>query len=100
MDLADHADLHRNMQIQTVVPCKEQLLNRYDYEMVEAWPLDTLSIVPAAAESGLMPSIPEGVSWRNGLWAQVDEEIVEQADMDPEEYSDSSSVSDRFDHSR
>ena len=63
MDLADHADLYRNMQIEKVIPCKEQLHNRYDYEMVEAWPLDTLSIVPAAVESGLMPSIPEGVSW-------------------------------------
>ena len=100
LDLAEHASLYANMQIRTVIPCKEQLLNRYDYEMVEAWPQDTLSIVPAAAETGQMPSIPEGVFWRNGPWAHAQEEVVEQADMEAEEYSSSSSVSDRLDGPR
>ena len=65
--------------------------------MVEAWPLDTLSIVPAAATSdpGQLRSIPEGVSQRNGLWARVDDEIVEHADMEAEEFSDASSIPDR-----
>ena len=98
MDLADHADLYQNMQIRTVIPCKEQLLNRYNYAMVEAWPLDTLSIVPSAAPagSGYLDSIPEGVYRRNGLWAQVEDELVGHADMEPSEYSDASSVSSRI----
>ena len=49
MDLAPHSTLYKDMQIRPVIPCKEQLLNRYASEMmVEAWPLDTLSIVPSA----------------------------------------------------
>jgi hypothetical protein len=70
MDLADHSDLYRHLNIRTVIPCKEQLLNRYAYNMVEAWPLDTLSIVPSAASAGTgyLDSSPEGVYRRNGLW--------------------------------
>ena len=69
--------------------------------MVEAWPVDTLSIVPAAtAEPGQLQSIPEGVFRRNGLWAQAEDEIIDQADMEAEEYSDVSSVSDRPDRVR
>ena len=102
MDLADHAELYRSMEIRTVIPCKEQLLNRYAYEMVEAWPVDTLSIVPAAAtaEPGQLQSILEGVFRRNGLWAQAEDEIIDQADIEAEEYSDASSVSDRLDGRR
>ena len=95
MDLADQAELDRSMQIRKVIPCKEQLLNRYAYEMVEAWPVDTLSIVPAAtAEPGQLQSIPEGVFRRSGLWAQAEDEIVDEAGMEAEEHSDLSSVSD------
>jgi hypothetical protein len=42
IDLADHAELCRHMQIRTVIPCKAQLLNRHAYEMVEVWPQDTV----------------------------------------------------------
>ena len=70
--------------------------------MVEAWPLDTLSIVPAAAtaDPGQLQSIPEGVLQRNGLWARAEEEIIDQADMEAEEYSGASSESDRLDGRR
>ena len=95
MDLAEHWNLYTNLQIRTIIPCKEQLLNRYAYEMVEAWPTDTLAIIPSANAGSAMPSIPEGAFRRNGLWAQVDDEIVDQADMAASEYSDASSVSSR-----
>ena len=49
IELAPHSKLYKNFNLRTVIPCKEQLLNRYAYEMVEAWPQDTLSIVPSAA---------------------------------------------------
>ena len=95
MDLAPHSTLYKDLQIRSVIPCKEQLLNRYASEMVEAWPLDTLSIVPSATTSGSnqLRSIPEGVCQRNGLWARVDDEIVESADMEAEEFSESGSIS-------
>jgi len=98
MDLAEHADLYRCMKIRTVIPCKEQLLNRYTYDMVEAWPLDTLLVIPGpppSASSGLS-SIPEGVFQRNGVWLQVEDELVDRADMVAEEYSDASQVSSRL----
>ena len=66
--------------------------------MVEAWPLDTLSAIPGPppiASSGLS-SIPEGVFQRNGVWLQVEDELVDHADMEAEEYSDAASISDRF----
>jgi len=100
LDLADHASLYMEVQIRTVSRCKEQLLNRYDYEYVEAWPTDTLAITPAPSAGSSMPSILEGVFRRNGLWAQVEDELVGHADMEPSEYSDASSVSSRLDRVR
>jgi len=58
--------------------------------------LDTMIVVPAASTSSGMPSIPEGVFQRNGLWLQVDDELIDRADMEAEEYSDAASVSDRL----
>ena len=29
MDLAPHSSLYKDLQIRSVIPCKEQLLNRY-----------------------------------------------------------------------
>ena len=94
IDLAPHSMLYDKMKIRTVIPCKEQLLNRYASDMVEAWPLDARAVVPAAAATGSsqLASIPEGVHRRNGLWARVDDEIVDTADMEAEENSDSGSV--------
>ena len=91
--MADHANLYTHMQIRTVIPCKEQLLNRYDYEFVEAWPADTLAIIPAPDAGGSMLTIPEGVYKRNGLWAEVEDELANYADMEASEYSGSSSES-------
>ena len=67
--------------------------------MVEAWPLDALSIVPATAPA--LESIPESVYKRNGLWAQADDELALHSERDPSEYScaayeDYASVSDRL----
>ena len=89
LDLAEHSNLRTKMGIQTVVPCKEQLLNRYDYEYVEAWPTDTLAIVPAPDTGGSMPSIPEGVDRRNGVWVLVEDELANYADMEAEEFTNS-----------
>ena len=86
LDLAEHAILYTGLKVKTVIPCKEQLLNRYTNEWVEAWPLDTLTVVPSASASSGMPSIPEGVSARNGLWLNVDDELVERSDMIAEDY--------------
>ena len=88
LDLAEHAILYTGLKVKTVIPCKEQLLNRYTNEWVEAWPLDTLTVVPAASASSAMPSIPEGVFERNGLWLNVDDELVERADMMAEDYDE------------
>ena len=55
---------------------------------MEAWPLDTLTVVPTASASSGMPSIPEGVSNRNGLWLNVDDELVERSDMMAEDYGE------------
>jgi hypothetical protein len=86
IELAPHSSLYKDFRLRMVIPCKEQLLNRYASERVEAWPLDALMIVPAAqAASGHFGSIPEGVSRRNGLWAPVDDEIAENADRAEEE---------------
>jgi hypothetical protein len=95
MDLAPHSTLYRDLQIRSVIPCKEQLLNRYASEMVEAWPLDALTIAPSATALGpnQLRSIPEGVYQRNGLWARVDDEVADTADMEAEEFSESGSVS-------
>ena len=65
---------------------KEQLLNRYTNDYVEAWPLETLTVVPIEPEFRGMPSIPEGVSNRNGLWLNVDDELVETSDLVAEDY--------------
>ena len=63
IELASHSTLYRDFHLRTVTPCKEQLLNRYTSETVEAWPLDALTIVPAAslAISSQLGPIPEGV---------------------------------------
>ena len=83
-----------DLQISSVIPCKEQLHYRYTYEMVEAWPLDALTIAPSAATLGpnQLRSIPEGVYQRNGLWARVDDEIADTADMEAQEFSETGSV--------
>ena len=91
LDLAEHALLYRSLQVRTVIPCKEQLLNRYTNNDVEAWPLDTLTIVPDAPESHAMPSIPEGVARRNGLWLDVEDELAETSGY-VEDYGEPSSM--------
>ena len=88
LDLAEHAILYTGLKVKTVIPCKEQLLNRYTSEYVEAWPLDTLTVVPIEHEYRGMPSIPEGVSNRNGLWLNVDDELVETSDLVAEDYGE------------
>ena len=60
--------------VHTVIPCKEQLYNRYDYPMVQAWPADTLAVTQATGE---LSPIPEGVDNRNGVWSTVEELLQE-----------------------
>ena len=76
-------------------------MNRHASETVEAWPLDALTIVPAAslAIPTQLGPIPEGVSRRNGLWAPVDDEI-ENAEMEEEEYSDHGYLESRGDYTQ
>jgi len=52
--------------------------------------LDTLTVVPSASASASsgMPSIPEGVFTRNGLWLDVSDELTERADMVAEDYDE------------
>ena len=70
LELAAHCELRTQMGILTVIPCKEQLYNRYDYPMVEAWPADTLAVYPS---TGDLSPIPEGVDNRNGVWSPVED---------------------------
>jgi hypothetical protein len=80
IELAPHSKLYQNFNLRTVIPCKEQLLNRYTSSTV-AWPLDALTIAPAtSASSSHLGTIPEGVGRRNGLWAPVDDEMSRDAD--------------------
>ena len=86
IELAPHSKLDKDFNLRTVIPCKEQLLNRYTSDIVEAWPLDALTIVPApSASSSHLRTIPEGVGKRNGLWAPVDDEISRDADRAEDE---------------
>ena len=67
IELAPHSKLYKNFNLRTVIPCKEQLRNRYTSEIVEAWPLDALTIAPASSTaSSHLGTIPEGVGRRNG----------------------------------
>ena len=53
--------------------------------------MDTLTIVPDAPESHAMPSIPEGVARRNGLWLDVEDELAETSGY-VEDYGDTSAM--------
>ena len=76
IELAPHSRLYQDFNLRTVIPCKEQLLNRYASRTVEAWPIDALTIAPkATAQPSHLETIPEGVGRRNGVWASVDDEV-------------------------
>ena len=81
IELAAHSRLRQVFNLRTVIPCKEQLLNRYTSKTVEAWPLDALVIAPATSPpSTTLGPIPEGVGKRNGVWATADDETSWGAD--------------------
>ena len=92
LELAEHCELRSVLGVLTVIPCKEQLYNRYDYPMVQAWPADTLAVTPATGE---LSPIPEGVDHRNGVWSTVDELLQEWYECPEEdvEFGDGSSSS-------
>ena len=86
IELAPHSRLYQDFNLRTVIPCKEQLLNRYASRTVEAWPMDALTIAPrATAQPSHLETIPEGVDRRNGVWASVDDEVSWYADRAEDE---------------
>jgi hypothetical protein len=98
IELAAHSILHQTYNLRTVIPCKEQLLNRYTSETVEAWPIDALVIAPAIPPpTTVLGPIPEGVCKRNGVWMTADDEMCYGADRaedeDQRELSDQPSES-------
>ena len=90
--MAEHCELRSVLGVLTVIPFKEQLYNRYDYPMVQAWPADTLAVTPVTGE---LSPIPEGVDNRNGVWTTVDELLQEWYECPEEdvEFSDGTSSS-------
>jgi hypothetical protein len=86
IELAAHSRLRQVYNLRTVIPCKEQLLNRYTSETVEAWPLDALVIAPATSPpTTVLGPIPEGVGRRNGVWMTADDEMCYGADRAEDE---------------
>ena len=92
IELAPHSSLYRDFGLRTVIPCKEQLLNRYASSTVEAWPIDARTTAPTAtAQPSHLETIPEGVGRRNGVWVSVDDEVSWHADRaEDEDRADSS----------
>ena len=84
MDLSENSPLYRGFNYRTVIPCKEQLLNRYDYEMVEAWAVDVLTIEPIPNPG--TETIPEEYTRRAGVWRTIEDELAFESDYQAEDF--------------
>ena len=84
MDLSEKSPLYRDFNYRTVILCKEQLLNRCDYEMVEAWVADVLTVEPSPNPG--TETIPEEYTRRAGVWRTIEDELAFESDYQAEDY--------------
>ena len=86
LTLAEDSPLYRDFNYRTVIPCKEQLLNRYDYEMVEAWPHEVMAVEPV--ENPGTETIPEEYTRRAGVWRTIEDELAQESDYQAEDFGE------------